>query len=120
LGINLMLSPTISARFALAGMTSALGRCHTLDDRADGYARAEATFALAIGMERTAPFALLRGAVRQDGQAASPRHRMGWRSSFSSALRSPMLLLLWTLSISTKHMGLERHSATQLRCAPLL
>ena len=40
--VNLMLAPTVGARYALAGMTSSLGRCHTFDSRADGYARSEA------------------------------------------------------------------------------
>ena len=39
-GVNAMLISTISASFAVAGMTSATGRCHTFD-AADGYVRGE-------------------------------------------------------------------------------
>ena len=35
-GANLMMTPTVSLRFANAGMTSPRGRCHTFDGRADG------------------------------------------------------------------------------------
>eukprot|EP00964_Phaeocystis_antarctica_P005948 scaffold3249_cov96-Phaeocystis_antarctica.AAC.1 len=37
-----MLTPAVGISFAVAGMTSAAGRCHTFDDRADGYVRGEA------------------------------------------------------------------------------
>eukprot|EP00964_Phaeocystis_antarctica_P094410 scaffold61150_cov75-Phaeocystis_antarctica.AAC.1 len=37
-----MLTPTIHFAFAVAGMTSVAGRCHTFDARADGYVRGEA------------------------------------------------------------------------------
>jgi acyl transferase domain-containing protein len=40
LGVTLMLAPDVSVSFAVAGMTSARGRSHTFDARADGYARA--------------------------------------------------------------------------------
>ena len=42
-GVNMMLLPGTGIALGLAGMTSALGRCHTFDARADGYARGEAT-----------------------------------------------------------------------------
>ena len=48
LGVTLMLTPIIGTRFAVAGMTSAHGRSHTLDNRANGYARGEACGALAL------------------------------------------------------------------------
>eukprot|EP00964_Phaeocystis_antarctica_P004954 scaffold2700_cov72-Phaeocystis_antarctica.AAC.1 len=35
--VNLMLTPTVHSVFAVAGMTSAAGRCHTFDARADGF-----------------------------------------------------------------------------------
>merc|ERR1711965_637518 len=41
-GVSFMLTPSIGISFALAGMTSARGRSHTFDNRADGYARGEA------------------------------------------------------------------------------
>ena len=37
--VNLMLLPGVAQSFAVAGMTSARGRSHTFDARADGYAR---------------------------------------------------------------------------------
>ena len=46
--VNVMLSPRVGLTFAVAGMTSVLGRSHTLDRRADGYARAEACTAAAL------------------------------------------------------------------------
>lgn len=74
LGINLMLLHASSAGMAIAGMTSATGRCHTFDDRADGYARGEGCSALVLhNQEEPQKLQLsLRGsAVRQDGRSAS-------------------------------------------------
>ena len=45
-GVNLMLLPTANMAFAVAGMTSARGRSHTFDVRADGYGRGEALVAV--------------------------------------------------------------------------
>ncbi len=70
-GVNMMFGPTIGCSFAVAGMTSALGRCHTFDHRADGYARGEALGAAAIRPHDEASWAvaLLSGSsVRQDGR----------------------------------------------------
>ena len=36
-----LLTTAVTAAFSAAGMLSALGRCHTLDRRADGYCRGE-------------------------------------------------------------------------------
>ena len=70
--VNLMLSPTPSSRFAVAGMTSPHGRSHTFDHRADGYSRADACCGVALGLQQKAGFVLLRGScVRQDGRSAS-------------------------------------------------
>ena len=69
-GVNLMLSPVVSSRFALAGMTSPRGRCHTLDARADGYARAESCCSIALRSQYRVVVAL-SGSVRQDGRSAS-------------------------------------------------
>ena len=69
-GVALMLTPAAGTSFAVAGMTSARGRSHTFDARADGYARGEACggVALCSGDE---PLRMLGSAVRQDGRSAS-------------------------------------------------
>ena len=67
-----MLTPAVGTSFAVAGMTSATGRCHTFDERADGYARGEACCAASLRREDEAASLLARGsAVRQDGRSAS-------------------------------------------------
>ena len=47
-GVTLMLAPSVGTSFAVAGMTSARGRSHTFDARADGYARGEACGGVAL------------------------------------------------------------------------
>ena len=47
-GVNAMLTATISEAYALAGMTSATGRCHTFDAAADGYVRGEGCGAVVL------------------------------------------------------------------------
>ena len=65
-----MLTPGVGTSFAVAGMTSPRGRCHTFDDRADGYVRGEACGAIAMGLtERHTT--MCGSAVRQDGRSAS-------------------------------------------------
>ena len=63
---------------AAGGMTSSLGRCHTVDRRADGYCRGEGCGAFALrsrgdGGEETAidGAGVLGSAVQQDGPSAS-------------------------------------------------
>ena len=73
-GVNLVLDPVVSTRFAAAGMTSQAGRCRTLDARADGYARAEACGAVHLAHTTSAAAkttTLTAGHVRQDGRSAS-------------------------------------------------
>ena len=76
-GVNLILSPRVGISFAVAGMTSASGRCHTYDACADGYARAEACGAFVLCGHVGATANGSRGigthgsAVRQDGRSAS-------------------------------------------------
>ena len=72
-GVTLMLAPGVGASFAVAGMTSARGRSHTFDERADGYARGEACGGVALrgGVNDGAALGLLGSAVRQDGRSAS-------------------------------------------------
>ena len=73
--VNLMLTPGVSLSFAVAGMTSAAGRCHTFDARADGYVRGEACGAAVLqpmpGAAAEAAAVLRGSAVRQDGRSAS-------------------------------------------------
>eukprot|EP00966_Prymnesium_polylepis_P297520 6874066-Prymnesium_polylepis.1 len=75
-GVNLMLLPDLATRFAVAGMTSPLGKCHTFDARADGYARGESCGGLMahrVGSATPPSFdpRLSGSAVRQDGRSAS-------------------------------------------------
>ena len=73
-GVNLMLLPGVGFSFAVAGMTSPTGRCHTFDAAADGYVRGEACCAavLAMGEESSGSgLSLLGSCVRQDGKSAS-------------------------------------------------
>ena len=46
--VNMVYSADVGAALAHSGMTSAHGRCHTFDARADGYVRAEACCTAAI------------------------------------------------------------------------
>ena len=70
-GVNLVLTPVVSSRFALAGMTSTRGRCHTFDNRADGYGRAEACCGVAFGSPDGEDVAQTGSSLRQDGRSAS-------------------------------------------------
>ena len=72
-GVTLMLAPGVGVSFAVAGMTSARGRSHTFDARADGYARGEACGGVALrgGLNDGAALGLFGSAVRQDGRSAS-------------------------------------------------
>jgi 3-oxoacyl-(acyl-carrier-protein) synthase len=73
-GVNLVLAPGVGTSFAIAGMTSARGRSHTFDERADGYARGEAFGGVALrrgGDAARRELGLLGSAVRQDGWSAS-------------------------------------------------
>jgi len=75
-GINLMLSPAAGVVFAIAGLTSSLGRSFTWDARADGYARGEACCTMALREQTGSAIGVqlicaLGNAVRQDGRSAS-------------------------------------------------
>jgi hypothetical protein len=71
--VMLMLSPGAGMSFAIAGMTSARGRSHSFDARADGYARGEACGAVALQHvdDGYASVKVHGSAVRQDGRSAS-------------------------------------------------
>ena len=71
--VNLMLLPEAGQTFAVAGMTSARGRCHTFDARADGYARCEGCggVVLELGGDGDASLLMAGASVRCDGRSAS-------------------------------------------------
>lgn len=52
-------------------MTSAAGRCHTFDSRADGYLRGEACGAVVLAAETSALVVCLGTSARHNGQSAS-------------------------------------------------
>jgi len=73
-GVNLILLPGAGTLWAIAGMTSSLGRSFTFDVRADGFGRGEACGAVALHPSSRVPYELidaLGSAVRQDGRSAS-------------------------------------------------
>ena len=71
-GVNLMLTPSVGTSFAVAGMTSPSGRCHTFDSRADGYARGEACCSVSLkASAEEGHIGAIGSAVRQDGRSAS-------------------------------------------------
>ena len=86
-GSTLILAPHITRIFSAAGMLAADGRCKTLDAVADGYVRAEATWALplwsftvdsttpaataAANVTRAAPVAFVSSATNQDGRSGA-------------------------------------------------
>ena len=73
-GVNLMLLPALSLSFAAAGMTSARGRSHTFDSRADGFARGEGCCAAVVVLgqdDERATTNVLGSSVKCDGRSAS-------------------------------------------------
>ncbi|WP_218080277.1 type I polyketide synthase [Anthocerotibacter panamensis] len=75
-GVNVLLTPDLSAIFARAGMLAADGRCKTFDAAADGYVRSEGCGLVALKRLKDAErdgdqiWAVLRGsAVNQDGRS---------------------------------------------------
>ncbi|EGB04078.1 hypothetical protein AURANDRAFT_33095 [Aureococcus anophagefferens] len=58
-GPNAILHPGAHAKPALTGMTSARGRCHTFDSRADGYLRGEACCAVILTVSANTSIAAL-------------------------------------------------------------
>jgi len=81
-GVNLLLAPHGTIGCAAAGMTSATGKCHVFDARADGYVKGEAMCCLVMAPAETADGVfsssrkvghgrLLGSGVEQDGRSAS-------------------------------------------------
>ena len=71
-GPNAILAPAAHVGPALAGMTSARGRCHTMDSRADGYARGEGCGAISMKPGRCDSTIRFRGSsARHNGRSAS-------------------------------------------------
>ncbi len=56
---------------SIGGMTSARGRCHTFDQRADGYCRGEGCGAFFLRSKPSSGVEVLGSAVQQDGPSAS-------------------------------------------------
>ncbi len=72
-----VLSEAMNIATSVAGMTSARGRCHTFDQRADGYCRGEGCCAFLVraesssNVESSSSVEVLGSAVQQDGPSAS-------------------------------------------------
>jgi 3-oxoacyl-(acyl-carrier-protein) synthase len=104
-GVSLMLTPNMHNVLGGAGMLSPSGRCHTLDARADGYARGEACQALLLrgfaskgDVDLGARTVVLTGsAVNQDGRSSSltapngPSQQAVIRSAMSTSSKESML-----------------------------
>ena len=77
-GVSAMLTPRLSTIFAITGMTSATGRCHTFDESADGYVRSEGCGVLLLQTSRDASAhgkcvrATIRGAGEHTGVKRFP------------------------------------------------
>ena len=66
-----VLSEAVNYATSVAGMTSARGRCHTFDQRADGYCRGEGCGAFLLQSKASAGVEVIGSAVQQDGPSAS-------------------------------------------------
>ena len=66
-----VLSEAVNYATSVAGMTSARGRCHTFDQRADGYCRGEGCGAFYVRSKASSGVEVLGSAVQQDGPSAS-------------------------------------------------
>ena len=64
-----LLSTAVTVKFSAAGMLSALGRCHTMDRRGDGYCRGEGCGSFSLTSDVGTVY--LVSAVQQDGPSAS-------------------------------------------------
>ena len=66
-----VLSEAANYATSIGGMTSARGRCHTFDQRADGYCRGEGCGAFLLRSKASSGVEVLGSAVQQDGPSAS-------------------------------------------------
>ena len=66
-----VLSEALNFATSIGGMTSARGRCHTFDQRADGYCRGEGCGAFLLRSNSSSGVEVLGSAVQQDGPSAS-------------------------------------------------
>ena len=66
-----VLSEAVNYVTSVAGMTSARGRCHTFDQRADGYCRGEGCGAFLVRSKASCGVEVLGSDVQQDGPSAS-------------------------------------------------
>ena len=66
-----VLSEAANYATSIGGMTSARGRCHTFDQRADGYCRGEGCGAFYVRSQASPGVEVLGSAVQQDGPSAS-------------------------------------------------
>ncbi len=66
-----VLSEAANYATSIGGMTSARGRCHTFDQRADGYCRGEGCGAFFLRSKASSGVSMLGSAVQQDGPSAS-------------------------------------------------
>merc|ERR1712185_403169 len=86
-------------------MTSAIGRSHTFDVRADGYVRGEACGSVAL-RDGDGVLGLLGSAVRQDGRSASLTAPNG------QAQQELLAAALQDANISTVALGLNEAHGT--------
>lgn len=71
-GVNMLLIPSTTAMFQKANMLAIDGRCKTLSDAADGYARADSCGTFFVSGELNNGIAIIQGtAVNQDGRSSS-------------------------------------------------
>ena len=66
-----VLSEAANYATSIGGMTSDRGRCHTFDQRADGYCRGEGCGAFLLRSKASSGVEVLGSAVQQDGPSAS-------------------------------------------------
>lgn len=109
--VNLLLSPRVFAAYNELGVLSSTGRCHTFDEAADGYVRAEGCVVLVLKRLEDAHrdgdrvLAVLRGsAVNHDGRTSGVT-----KPSVKAQQEVFHLALAWA-GIDASHVGMvEAH-----------